>query len=94
MFGLVQFNRHRIADEIESRKGWKVNLGRMNWQADSFHIYGKDIEAAEQRLFRRIEEGDLSERTYNFRDPLIQEIYREAEEGIRQKIEDYDTQHR
>ena len=93
MFGLVQFNRLLIADEIEGRTGRKVGLGRLNWQADSFHIYGKDIEAAEQRLFRRLDEGELSDRTYRFSDPLIQEIYGGAEEGILKKIADYDSRH-
>ena len=93
MFGLVQFNRLLIADQIEQRTGRKVGLGRMNWQADSFHIYGKDIEAAEQRLFRRLDKGELTDRTYRFSDPLIQEIYGGAEEGILKKIADYDSRH-
>ena len=30
---------------------------------------------------------------YNFRDPWIQEIYREAEQAVREKIAAYDRDH-
>ena len=29
---------------VEKRTGKTVKLGRMNWHADSYHIYGKDIQ--------------------------------------------------
>jgi thymidylate synthase len=47
MFGFIQFNRAVIADEIARRSGRSVELGRLNWQADSYHIYGKSIAEAE-----------------------------------------------
>ena len=68
-------------------------LGRLNWQADSYHIYGKDVEAAEQRFFRRLETTSFEERVFNFRDPLIHEIYTEAEAMVRTKIEEHDRRH-
>lgn len=93
MFGFVQFTREVIADEIQKRTGKTVKLGRMNWQADSFHIYGKDIEKAKGLLFDRIESMTFEERTYNFHDEFIQEMYQMAEPMILQKIKDYKERH-
>jgi thymidylate synthase len=86
MFGFTMFNRTIIADEIQKRTGKIVMLGRMNWQADSFHIYGKDIEQAEQRLFNRIATSTFQERVYYFNDAMIQEMYHEEEASILAKI--------
>ena len=98
-FGITMFNREIIADEIERRTGKKVHIARMNWQADSWHIYGKDIEAFKARFLNRLpkrssmtsEESarkeSLDERTFNFYDPMIQEIYNEATEAIVKKIQ-------
>ncbi len=88
MFGFVMFNREIIADEVARRSGRRVALGRMNWQADSFHIYGKDIAQARRMLFDRLADGDLSERSFNFHDPAIQEMYHEEETHILAKIDE------
>jgi thymidylate synthase len=86
MFGFTMFNKEKIADEIARRTGREVRLGRMNWQADSYHIYGKDVEQAEQRLFGRLATTTFEERTYRFDDPMIQEMYHEEESAILAKI--------
>jgi len=86
MFGFTMFNRTVIADEIQRRTNKTVRLGRMNWQADSFHIYGKDIEQAEQRLFNRIATTTFEERVFRFNDPMIREMYHEDEAAILAKI--------
>ena len=44
MFGFIQFNKEVIATGVAEKTGKTVKLGRMNWQADSYHIYGKDIQ--------------------------------------------------
>ena len=93
MFGFIQFNREVIADEIAKRSGRKVNLGRLNWQADSYHIYGKDIEQARVMLFDRLDSMTLEERTFNFRDDFIREMYDAAEDEALRKISRYDAQH-
>jgi len=93
MFGLVQFTREVIANPIAEKSGRKVHLGRMNWQADSFHIYGKDIAAARGMLFDRLKTMHFSERTYDFHDPFIQEMYHGAEPAILRKIENYRQSH-
>jgi len=90
MFGFIQFNREIVAAEIARRTGKKVKLGRLNWQADSYHIYGKDIEQARERLFDRIDSLRLEERTFNFSDDFIREMYDDAETRILAKISQYD----
>jgi thymidylate synthase len=91
MFGLTLFNRDVIAAELSRRAGRTVKLGRLNWQADSFHIYGKDIDVARQRLFDRVRTTTFEERVYCFNDPMIQEIYNEAEATVREKIREFDA---
>jgi thymidylate synthase len=91
MFGFIQFNREIMAAEIARRTGKTVKLGRLNWQADSYHIYGKDIEQARERLFERIDTLQLEERTFNFSDDFIREMYDDAEARIMAKISQYDA---
>jgi thymidylate synthase len=86
MFGFIQFNEGIIAAGIAERSGRDVRLGRLNWHADSFHIYGKDIADAEARLFNRLAGTTLDQRTFNFHDDAIQEMYHEEEEQILAKI--------
>jgi thymidylate synthase len=91
MFGFIMFNRDVVAAEIARRSGRTVQLGRLYWQADSYHIYGKDLADAEARLFNRLDQTTFEQRTYHFSDPVIQEIYHEAEATIRSKIREYDS---
>ena len=93
MFGFVLFNREVIADEVGKRMGKEINMGRLNWQADSYHIYGRDIEKAKTMLFDRIESMTLEERTMEFNNPFIREMYDEAEPRILKKIEEHDRTH-
>jgi thymidylate synthase len=89
MFGFVQFNREEIADKIAERTGRTVKMGRLNWQADSFHIYGKDLEKAKGLMFDRIDTMPFEERIYNFNDEFIQDMYKMADLTIIPKIERY-----
>ena len=93
MFGFIQFNREIIAAGVAQRTGKRVRLARMNWHADSYHIYGKDIKAAKEMLFDRIESMSLEERTYNFNDEFIQQMYADAELPIIKKIKEFDACH-
>lgn len=92
MFGIIHFNREVVADGISEKTGSPVGIGRMNWHADSYHIYGKDIDDFKRRLFDRIGEP-FESRVFNYFDPTVQEIYGEAELKIRKKIEEYDKSH-
>ena len=93
MFGFTMFSRDIIASTIEKRTGKAVGLGRLNWHADSYHIYGKDLESAGQRLFDRRSTTSFEDRVYNFSDPMIREMYDEAEAAVHRKIEAYDRTH-
>jgi thymidylate synthase len=92
MFGIIQFNREVITQGIADRADKVVELGRLNWHADSYHIYGKDIEDFTRRLIAHIDEP-FEKRVFNFFDPEIQEIYTEAESTVRKKIQAYDGRH-
>ena len=93
MFGFVQFNREVIANEVGERLGKEINMGRLNWQADSYHIYGKDIEKAKTMLFDRIDSMTLEERTMEFNNEFIRGMYDDAEARILKKIEEHDRSH-
>ena len=90
MFGFIQFNKEVIADGVAKKTGKTVKLGRLNWQADSFHIYGKDLKVAKERLFDRIEDMPFEERTLNFNDEFIRDMYDNAEEQVIIKIKNFD----
>ncbi len=93
MFGFIQFNKEIIAAGVSEKTGRKVKLGRLNWQADSFHIYGKDIQAAKERLFDRLADMKFEERTLSFNDEFIRDMYDQAEPQIINKIKVYDETH-
>lgn len=90
MFGFVQFNKEVIAAGVAKKTGRLVKLGRLNWQADSFHIYGKDLKSAKERLFDRIADMPFEERTLNFNDEFIREMYDQAEAQVIKKIKTFD----
>jgi thymidylate synthase len=93
MFGFIHFNKDIIAAGVAKKTGRRVDLGRMNWHADSYHIYGRDIESARQMLFDRLESTSFERRTFNFYDPRVQEIFNGSEAAIREKIREYDRNH-
>ena len=93
MFGFVMFNKEVIAAGIAKRTGKPVQLGRLHWLADSYHIYGKDIADARQRLFDRLATTTFADRVYNLSDEMIREMYDEAEAPICAKIAEYDRTH-
>ena len=93
MFGFIQFNREAIADKVAQKTGRRVELGRLNWHADSWHIYGKDIKDAQERLLSRIKTMSLDERTFNFHDAFIQEMYNDAGRVVKMKVDEYDRTH-
>jgi len=93
MFGFIQFNKEVIAAGVAEKTGKVVKLGRLNWHADSFHIYGKDLQAAKERLFDRIADMKFEERTLSFNDEFIREMYDQAEEQVINKIKVYDESH-
>ena len=93
MFGFINFNKEIIAAGVADKTGRKVELGRLNWQADSYHIYGKDIENAKQMLFDRLDKISFDERIFNFHDDFVREMFDEAESAVVEKIKNYDSSH-
>ena len=93
MFGFIQFSKEVIADKVAEKTGKIVKLGWLNWQADLYHIYGKDIQSAKERLFDRLNDMSFEERTMPFNDEFIREMYDQAESAILKKINDYDNKH-
>ena len=92
MFGFTHFTRRLIADPLEKRLKRPVVLGRLNWQADSYHIYGKDQEGFAGRFYNRLDKTAFEDRVFYFFDETIQEIWKEAEEEVAEKIIKYDTE--
>ncbi|MGE5426953.1 MAG: hypothetical protein ACM3O8_03590, partial [Methylococcaceae bacterium] len=93
MFGFVQFNKEIIAAGVAEKTGRTVKLGRLNWHADSFHIYGKDLQVAKERLLDRVHDMPFEERTLHFNDEFIRGMYEEAEAQVIAKIRNYDLSH-
>ena len=91
MFGITHFNRLLIADPLQERFGRQVKIGRLNWHADSYHLYGKDQEEFIKRFWERLSAGAFEDRIFNFFDDSIQEIWIEAEGKVHQKIQEYDA---
>lgn len=89
LFGFIQFINNNIVKEIEKRTGKPTKMGRFNHHCDSYHIYGKNIKTAKEMLFDRLDTTTFEDRVYNFHDKMIQEMYKESEEGILAKIKEY-----
>jgi len=92
-FGIIHFNKNLIMDKLQELGVKNMKMGRLNWQADSWHIYGKDIKTFKERFYDRLYTTSFDERTYNFSDSLIQEIWKESETNIKKKIKEYDKTH-
>ena len=91
MFGLTHFNRLLVANPLQERLGKTVCLGRMNWQADSYHLYGKDQPEFSARFLDRLDTTSFEDRVFLFFDDAIQDIWNEAEQKIEAKIRAYDS---
>lgn len=93
MFGFIQFNREVIAYEVGKELGKEIHMGRLNWQADSYHIYGRDIAKAKSMLFDRIDSMSFEERIMEFNNEFIRQMYDDAQPRILSKIEEHDRSH-
>jgi len=78
----------KIACQISDRMGKDIKVGRLCWMADSYHIYGKDLEEFEQRFFKAINKRTFAERTFNYCD--VKPIMDEAIPVILAKVKRYD----
>jgi thymidylate synthase len=85
-FGITMMVDDLVAKPLAAAAGKEVRLGRLNWHADSWHVYGKDIAQFRARLIDRIPTTTFEDRTIMFWDPEVQEMYRECEPGLVEKI--------
>ena len=92
MFGLTHFSRQLVAVPLQNLLGKEVRIGRMNWQADSYHLYGKDQKEFIERFWNRLQSTDFDDRIFHFFDKDIQEIWIEAENTVMDKINKYDAE--
>jgi thymidylate synthase len=90
MFGFIHFNRVLVADALQARLDRRVELGRLNWQADSYHLYGKDQKDFTERFWNRLPKTAFAGRVFLFFSPEIQEMWKEAEKTALAKIAAYE----
>jgi thymidylate synthase len=88
-FGLTMFIKENILDVLQEKTKRKIIMGRINWQADSFHIYGKDRKDFEERFMKKVMSSSIENRTINFWSEDIQNYYHEVEPKILEKIMSY-----
>jgi thymidylate synthase len=93
MFGLTRFIRSNIITPIERAVGMTIKMGRINWQADSYHIYGKNIEDFENRFIKRYNPFTFEDRVWSIQDPDVKGSWDEAEKKILDKIAKFDAEH-
>jgi thymidylate synthase len=55
-----------VSKKIESISGKRVILGRVFYQVDSYHIYGKDLDSFENGFLKMVYERVFENRTYNY----------------------------
>jgi len=93
MFGLIFFIKNNIMDKLAEKLNKPVHMARVNWQADSYHIYGKDRKAFKERFINRLTSTTFEDRTYRFDDSIIQDIWNDSKKEIIKKIKLYDETH-
>ncbi len=93
MFGFIMFNKEVVIPRVQSRIDNNLVMGRLNWQADSFHIYHKDFKDFQKRLINKVYSlKGIEERVWNFKD--VKDIYNEATEKVIKKVKQYDETHK
>jgi len=90
MFGFVHFTQTHVADKLREGLEKPVKLGRLNWHADSYHLYGKDQEDFRKRFWERLDSTAFDERVFNFHEDFVQEIWEESHREILEKITRYE----
>jgi thymidylate synthase len=67
IFALVQLQK-LIAERVQDLSGMPIKVGRYCHIADSYHIYGSNMEEFKGRFLKAIDERSFSDRTYNYCD--------------------------
>ena len=82
IFALVQLQK-LIAERISKISGEPVKVGRYCHIADSFHIYGSNMEEFQGRFLGAIDKRTFEQRTMRYED--VKDIMDDAIPGIREK---------
>lgn len=83
IFALVQLQL-RIAQRVSELSGQEIQLGRYCHIADSYHIYGSNMEEFESRFMGALESRDFAGRTMRYDD--VREFMEEARPMILDKV--------
>jgi len=80
----------KVADRVSELSGREIRVGRYNHQADSYHIYGKDLAEFKGRFLKSLETRSLEQRTFNYTE-MGREMMEEEIPGILAKIKAHDN---
>ncbi len=83
IFALVRLQK-MIAERVAKLSGMPVRVGRYCHIADSYHIYGSNMEEFKGRFLKAIRERDFEGRTFNYED--VRDIMQDARPGILKKV--------
>jgi thymidylate synthase len=83
MFALVQL-QIRIAERVSELSGRQVRLGRYCHLADSYHIYGSNMDEFRSRFLGAVEKRSFEDRTMRYAD--VKDFMEEARPQILQKV--------
>jgi len=78
-----------VARRISDRAGREVHLGRYVDMSDSYHIYGRRLEAFEEGFLKQVREREFEDRTWTreFAEPFFEE----AKPAIAAKVKQVDA---
>jgi len=82
-----------VADRITALSGREVKVGRYNHQADSFHVYGKDLKEFKGRFMGNLKSRTFEQRTYPYVG-MMQDLMEEAKPQILEKVRKQDENRR
>jgi thymidylate synthase len=86
IFALVQLQK-LIAERVQELSGMPIGIGRYCHFADSYHIYGSNMEEFEGRFLKAIEERTFKDRTYHYRGD-VRSMMEEARPAILKKAKE------
>lgn len=84
IFALVRL-QETIAERVSELSEMPIKVGRYCHIADSYHIYGSNMEEFEGRFMKAIRERTLEQRTFRYED--VKDVMLEARPGILKKVE-------
>jgi thymidylate synthase len=85
IFALVRLQK-MIAERVQELSGMPITLGRYCHIADSYHIYGSNMDEFEKRFLGAIDKRSFEERVFYYRD--VEDIMRGARPGILKKAKE------